>query len=61
MILPTTDQNLRYEQNLEQARVAVAVLVTRSDRLPDLVPLMPNVRCVLSTIVLGEVIEVRDS
>lgn len=57
-ILLTTDQNLRYQQNLEQAGVAVVVLVARSNRLPDLVPLIPDVRNVLSTIAPGEVIEV---
>lgn len=57
-ILLTTDQNLRYQQNLEQAKVAVVVLVARSNRLPDLVPLIPDVRNFLSTIVPGEVIEV---
>ncbi|MGB5973333.1 MAG: DUF5615 family PIN-like protein [Nodosilinea sp.] len=59
-ILLTTDQNLRYQQNLEQAGVAVIVLVAQSNRLPDLVPLIPDVRSVLSTIAPGEVIEVRD-
>jgi hypothetical protein len=59
-ILLTTDQNLRYQQNLEQARVAVIVLVARSNRLPDLVPLIPDVRTVLSTIAPGEVIEIGD-
>lgn len=57
-ILLTTDQNLRYQQNLEQAGVAVAVLVAPSNRLSDLVPLLPDVRNVLSTIAPGEVIEV---
>lgn len=57
-VLLTTDQNLRYQQNLEQAGVAVIVLVARSNRLPDLVPLIPDVRSVLSTVAPGEVIEV---
>jgi rRNA-processing protein FCF1 len=57
-ILLTTDKNLRYQQNLEQAGVAVVILVARSNRLPDLVPLIPDVRNFLSTIVPGEVIEV---
>jgi len=35
-ILLTTDQNLRYQQNLQQAGVAVIVLVASSNRLPDL-------------------------
>lgn len=58
-ILLTTDQNLRYQQNLEQAGVAVIVLVAQSNRLLDLVPLIPDVRSLLSTITSGEVIEVR--
>jgi len=60
-ILLTTDQNLRYQQNLEQAGVAVVVLVARSNRLLDLVPLIPDVRSVLSKIAPGEVIEVGGS
>lgn len=60
-VLLTTDQNLRYQQNLEQAGVAVIVLAARSNRLPDLVPLIPDVQSVLSTIAPGEVIEVGGS
>lgn len=59
-IFLTTDQNLRYQQNLQQAGVAVVVLVASSNRLPDLVPLMPSVRSRLATIVPGEVIEVEN-
>ncbi|MBM0743344.1 DUF5615 family PIN-like protein [Phormidium sp. CLA17] len=60
-VLLTTDQNLRYQQNLHQAGVAVVVLVARSNRLPDLLPLMPDVRNVLNAIASGEVIEVGGS
>ncbi|NEN94201.1 MAG: hypothetical protein F6K50_01130 [Moorea sp. SIO3I7] len=60
-VLLTTDQNLRYQQNLQQAGVAVIVLVAPSNRLPDLVPLIPDVRNVLNTIAPGEVIEVKSS
>lgn len=58
-VLLTTDQNLRYQQNLQQAGVAVLVLIASSNRLPDLVPLIPDVRNPLDTIAAGEVIEVR--
>ena len=58
-ILLTTDQNLRYQQNLQQAGMAVVVLVAPSNRLPDLLPLIPDVRNVLNTVALGKVIEVR--
>jgi len=60
-ILLTTDQNLRYQQNLQQAGVAVVVLVASSNRLPDLLPLIPDTRNVLKTIAPGQVIEVGDS
>lgn len=60
-VLLTTDQNLRYQQNLQQAGVAIVVLVAPSNRLTDLVPLIPSVRSVLSTIAPGQVIEVGDS
>ena len=57
-ILLTTDQNLRYQQNLEQAGVAVVVMVALSNRLPDLVPLIPSVRNALDTVTSGEVVEI---
>jgi hypothetical protein len=60
-ILLTTDQNLRYQQNLQQAGVAVIVLVASSNRLPDLLPLITDTRKVLNTITPGEVIEVGGS
>jgi PIN like domain len=53
-VLLTTDQNLRYQQNLQQAGVAVVVLVASSNRLSDLVPLIPDVCNVLNTITLGK-------
>lgn len=58
-ILLTTDQNLRYQQNLQQAGVGVVVMIAPSNRLPDLVPLIPSVRAVLNTVVAGEVFEIK--
>lgn len=60
-ILLTTDQNLRYQQNLQQAGIAVIVLVAPSNRLPDLIPLISDARNVVKTISAGEVIEVGES
>ncbi|MBE9188650.1 DUF5615 family PIN-like protein [Microcoleus sp. LEGE 07076] len=57
-ILLTADQNLRYQQNLQQAGVAVIVMVAPSNRLPDLLPLIPSVCSALIRIAAGEVIEV---
>ena len=60
-ILLTTDQNLQYQQNLQQAGVAVVVLVALSNRLPDLVPLIPDACDVFRTISAGEIVEVREA
>jgi hypothetical protein len=54
----TTDQNLRYQQNFSGFRVAVIVLVAPTNRLHDLVPLMPTVRTVIETIQPGAFVEV---
>ena len=57
-ILLTSDRNIKYEQNLQQADIAVIVMVARTNRLPDLLPLIPKVREALSSIAPGELIEV---
>ena len=54
----TTDQNLQYQQNFRGLQVAVVVLIAPTNRLDDLVPLMPTVRTVLGTIQPGAFVEV---
>src|SRR6266851_4798337 len=49
----TVDQNLRYQQNLQAAAVALVVLVAASNRLADLVPLMPSVQAALGAVSPG--------
>jgi hypothetical protein len=55
----TVDQNLRYQQSLQGAGVAVVLLVAVSNRMADLSPLMPRVVAALATAQPGKVIEVR--
>jgi hypothetical protein len=57
-IFLTSDRNIKYEQNLQQAGIAVIVMVARTNRLQDLLPLVLKVRQALTTIATGEVIEV---
>lgn len=57
-ILLTSDRNIKYEQNLKQTGIAVIVMLARTNRLSDLLPLIPNVRKALFTIKPGELIEV---
>jgi len=54
----TVDQNLRYQQNLQAAAVALVVLVAASNRLADLVPLMPSVQAALGAVSPGQVVEI---
>lgn len=55
----TTDRNLRHQQNLEKVGIAMIVLLARSNRLADLVPLVPQVKAVLPTIGPGDVVEIQ--
>src|ERR1700722_9880928 len=60
-VLLTVDQNLRYQQNLANAGIAVIVMVAASNRASDLIPLMPEVLIALDTIQHGDVVEVAAS
>ena len=57
-VLLTVDRNLRHQQNLQAAGVALIVLVAVSNRLADLVPLMPSAQAALGTISPGDVVEI---
>ena len=41
-VFVTMDQNLEYQQNLQDAAVAIIVLACRSNRFDDLSPLVPQ-------------------
>ncbi len=57
-VLLAVDQGIRHQQNLHAAGIAVVVLVAVSNRLADLLPLMPSVFTMLSTIKPGDVFEI---
>lgn len=57
-VLLTVDQNFRYQQNLATSGIAVVVMVASTNRLADLMPLIPGVEAALSTIQAGDVVEV---
>lgn len=54
----TADQNLEYQQNLRDAGLGVIVLAARTNRLPDLLPLVPDILRVLLRLRAGEVVRV---
>src|SRR6266511_1076615 len=57
----TSDQNLRYQQNLATISFCIIVLVVPDNRLPTLQPLMPQVQSLLNMITAGTVVEVVPS
>ena len=56
--LITADQNLEYQQNVARYDLGIVVLVARSNRLPDMQPLIPQVCNVLRTLQPGTVVRV---
>ena len=54
--LVTVDQNLRYQQNLDDSTLAIVVLKARRSTYPMLKPLMPKVLETLTKIKPGEVV-----
>jgi len=55
-IFLTVDQNLRFQQNLSGAGVGIIVLVAATNRLADLLPLIPL--SAMSSIQPGQLIEI---
>lgn len=57
-VLITTDQNLRYQQNLSRYSLSVIILIAHTNRLEDLLPLVPDVLYELDAIQPGELVEI---
>lgn len=57
-VLITTDQNLRHQQNLSRYSLSVIVLIAHTNRLEDLLPLVPDVIDAPDKIQPGELVEV---
>ena len=59
-VLLTSDQNIKNEQNLKQAGIAVIVMIAKTNRLADLILLKSKIIKTLSTIKPGELVEVSN-
>lgn len=57
-VLVTVDKGIRHQQNLKVAGIAVVVLVAATNRLADLLPLVPSALAALATIQPGDVVEI---
>jgi len=57
-VLLTNDRNIKYQQNMDGRNVSILVLCAKSNRIKDLLPLMPACAQVLLSIAPGSVVEV---
>jgi predicted nuclease of predicted toxin-antitoxin system len=55
-VLLTVDRGFEYEQNLGRREIAILILATKSIRLEDLLPLVPDILVALQSIQPGQVI-----
>ena len=58
-VFVTVDQNLQYQQNLRGFKIGVVVLVARTNRLEDLLPLVPELLEACPTVDPGSVVLIR--
>ena len=58
-VLLTVDKNLPYQQRIEGRRVAVLILMARSNKLKDLLPLLPDCSEALRRLERGQVVRVK--
>jgi predicted nuclease of predicted toxin-antitoxin system len=57
-VLLTSDQNIKYQQNMTGRSVSILILRAKSNRMKDLLPLMPACAEALLSIQPGRVVEV---
>ncbi|MFZ0523977.1 MAG: DUF5615 family PIN-like protein [Candidatus Acidiferrales bacterium] len=57
-IFLTMDKGVEYEQNLQHRKLAIIILRARSNRLVDLLPLLPNCLAQMEKIKPGQVVSV---
>jgi predicted nuclease of predicted toxin-antitoxin system len=57
-VLLTTDRNIKYQQNMTGRSVSILILRAKSNRMKDLLPLMPACAEALLSIQPGRVVEV---
>jgi predicted nuclease of predicted toxin-antitoxin system len=56
----TSDQNIEFQQNLKKAELCVVLLVAPTNKLEDLLPLVPSVLVALKDCTTGRLIRIGD-
>ena len=57
-VFVTADQNLQYQQNLQNYKIAIIVLIAKANRLDHLKPLIPKVLRSIPNIKMGELLRI---
>jgi len=57
-VLLTSDRNIKHQQNMTGRKVSILILCAKSNRMKDLLPLMPACTQALLSIQSGQVVEV---
>jgi hypothetical protein len=58
--LITIDQGFEYQQSLKERRIAILLLVSRSNQIEDLAPIVPAALTALETILPGQVVRIGE-
>ena len=59
-VVITIDQGFEYQQNLEERKIAILLLVSRSNQIEDLAPIVPAALNAPETIRPGQVLRIGD-
>ena len=57
-VLVTADRNVEHQQNLSQLKIGIVVLRARTNRIQDLLPLVPELLDVLEQMAPGRLVQV---
>jgi predicted nuclease of predicted toxin-antitoxin system len=60
-VLLTSDRNIKHQQNMSGRSVSILILCAKSNRMKDLLPIMPACAQALLSIQPGQVVEVGAS
>lgn len=60
-VLLTNDRNIKYQQNMDGRKVSILILCAKSNRINDLLPLMPSCAKALQSVLPGRIVEVGSS
>lgn len=59
-VFVTVDQNLQYQQNLEESGIAIILVSIENNRSESFKPLLPKIQQSLQTISRGRLVRIKD-